>query len=91
MCDHRTLGGSVILFVALHAIELAVAPGIAWSRGRTIAAIDEWDLTDQSAAGRIGKPQVETGTIAQMVAQLLDLPRIAAHVGAAAPSRAAGA
>jgi two-component system phosphate regulon sensor histidine kinase PhoR len=35
------MDGLVIVFVALQAIALAVAIGVAWARGRTIEAIDE--------------------------------------------------
>ena len=35
------MDGLVIAFVAIQAIALAVAVGVAWSRGRTIEAIDE--------------------------------------------------
>ena len=41
MCDPRVMDGLVIAFVALQAVALAVALGIAWSRGRTLEAIDE--------------------------------------------------
>lgn len=41
MCDARRVDGLVIGFVALQAIALAIALGIAWSRGRALEAIDE--------------------------------------------------
>ena len=41
MCDDRPVDGLVIGFVALQAIASAIALGVAWSRGRTIEAIDE--------------------------------------------------
>jgi two-component system phosphate regulon sensor histidine kinase PhoR len=45
----------VIGFVALQAIALAVALGVAWSRGRTIEAIDE-SLRGADAAAPVGAP-----------------------------------
>lgn len=41
MCDDRAVDGLVLAFVAAQAILLAVAIGMAWSRGRTLEAIDE--------------------------------------------------
>jgi two-component system phosphate regulon sensor histidine kinase PhoR len=41
MCDARAVDGVVIAFVALQAVALGVALAIAWSRGRTLEAIDE--------------------------------------------------
>jgi two-component system, OmpR family, phosphate regulon sensor histidine kinase PhoR len=43
----------VIGFVALQAIALAIALGVAWSRGRTIEAIDE-SLRDADAGAPVG-------------------------------------
>jgi two-component system phosphate regulon sensor histidine kinase PhoR len=50
MCDDRSVDGVVIAFVALQAIALALALGIAWSRGRTLEAIDESLREAESAA-----------------------------------------
>ena len=47
------MDGLVIAFVALQAIALAIALGIAWSRGRTIEAIDE-SLREADAAAPAG-------------------------------------
>ena len=41
MCDARAVDGLVLAFVGFQAIVIAVALGIAWSRGRTLEAIDE--------------------------------------------------
>jgi two-component system phosphate regulon sensor histidine kinase PhoR len=49
MCDARAVDGLVIAFVAIQALALAVALGIAWSRGRTLEAIDE-SLREADAA-----------------------------------------
>lgn len=57
VCDARAVDGLVITFVALQAIALAVALGIAWSRGRTLEAIDEsLREADESAPGDIPTP-----------------------------------
>src|SRR5262245_20992647 len=55
VCDARTVDGAVIAFVALQAIALAVALGVAWSRGRTLEAIDE-SLREAEGAGPGGPP-----------------------------------
>ena len=47
------MDGLVIAFVALQAIALAIALGVAWSRGRTIEAIDE-SLREADAAAPVG-------------------------------------
>jgi two-component system phosphate regulon sensor histidine kinase PhoR len=49
------MDGLVIAFVALQAIALAVALGIAWARGRTLEAIDE-SLREAEAATRAAAP-----------------------------------
>jgi two-component system phosphate regulon sensor histidine kinase PhoR len=54
------MDGLVIAFVALQAIALAVALGIAWARGRTLEAIDE-SLREAEAATRAAAP-VAAGT-----------------------------
>jgi two-component system phosphate regulon sensor histidine kinase PhoR len=50
VCDDRAVDGVVLAFVALQAIVIAVALGIAWSRGRTLEAIDE-SLREAEPAG----------------------------------------
>ena len=45
------MDGLVIAFVALQAIALAIALGVAWSRGRTLEAIDE-SLREADATAR---------------------------------------
>jgi two-component system phosphate regulon sensor histidine kinase PhoR len=50
MCDARTVDGLVLAFIALQAVALAVALGIAWSRGRTLEEIDE-SLRDAERSG----------------------------------------
>lgn len=40
MCDARNVDGAVIAFVALQALALAVALGVAWSRGRTLEGVE---------------------------------------------------
>ena len=56
------MDGLVIAFVALQAIALAVALGIAWSRGRTLEAVDE-SLRDADGAspGSDGAPRSVDG------------------------------
>jgi two-component system phosphate regulon sensor histidine kinase PhoR len=49
------MDGLVLAFVAVQAIVIAVALGIAWSRGRTLEAIDE-SLRDAEVAGTSAAP-----------------------------------
>jgi two-component system phosphate regulon sensor histidine kinase PhoR len=50
VCDDRAVDGLVLAFVAAQAVLLAIALGIAWSRGRTLEAIDE-SLREAQPAG----------------------------------------
>jgi two-component system phosphate regulon sensor histidine kinase PhoR len=56
VCDARTVDGIVIAFVAIQAVALAVALAIAWSRGRTLEAIDE-SLREAEVRGAAGPPR----------------------------------
>ena len=49
VCDDPAMDWLVIGFVALQAIALAIALGVAWTRGRTLEAIDE-SLRDADVA-----------------------------------------
>ncbi len=51
------MDGLVIAFVALQAIALAIALGVAWSRGRTIEAIEE-SLDDAERSGLVAHDTV---------------------------------
>ncbi len=57
MCDARRVDGVVIAFVALQAIALAIALGIAWSRGRALDALREsLRSADRSTSGPEPRP-----------------------------------
>lgn len=60
MCDPRAVDWLVIAFVAVQAIALAVALGIASSRGRTLEALDQ-SLRDAEAAAPGGEPSATPG------------------------------
>jgi two-component system phosphate regulon sensor histidine kinase PhoR len=62
MCDARPVDGLVIAFVALQAIALGVALAIAWSRGRTLEAIDEGLREAEAGApapAALGRPDAD--------------------------------
>jgi two-component system phosphate regulon sensor histidine kinase PhoR len=56
VCDARGVDGIVIAFVALQAIALAIAVGVAWSRGQTIDAVDESLREAEAAAPQAATP-----------------------------------
>ncbi len=57
------MDGLVIAFVAAQAIALAVALGIAWSRGRTLEALDQ-SLREAEAAAPGGEPGASAASAA---------------------------
>jgi PAS domain-containing protein len=92
MCDARAVDGLVLAFIAIQAVVIAVALGIAWSRGRTLEAIDE-SLREAEPAGSTPNPdedltdrlrrlrrRAETAEFA-LVQRLRDLAYLADLVG----------